>query len=198
MGLIDVADKIAADFTDRGVTATVFYGPEFEAQDDAAFRVVIVPGGPARHKVPDRYDLEHHMGGLNPRPIRTRHAGALVQIWASNTNVAPGPLKQAADWRALDLLINAFLLSLHMVSGPNNYELGAGAPINDTPHSRYGAMYEQIRYTMPIAVRPNATAASGNSKSMAASVPRSRPPHTAKSPDRQSWNEIASGCGSLA
>ncbi len=155
MGLIDVSDAVAADLADRGVVATVYYGPEFNAQDDAAFRIVITPGGTPEHRVPDRYNAERHMMGLNPRMIRTRHAGALVQIWAVDANVEPGPLKMAADWRALDALINAFLLSLHMVAGPNNYELGAGIPLNGTPHSRYGCMYEQeIWVTHPIVDAP--------------------------------------------
>src|SRR5215475_4349113 len=58
--------------------------------------------------------------------------------------------------------------------------------------------YAQIRKTMPIAVSPKATAASGSSRSMAASVPRTRLPQTAKSPALQSRNESCPGCRSRA
>jgi hypothetical protein len=149
MGLIDVAERVAVDLLDRRVPGVrVYYGPEYAAQDDAAFRVVFVPNQ-------DTYDLKHSMNGSNPRPIRTRHAGATVQLWASDPSVPPGLGKQAADWRALDALINAFLLSLHMVSGPNNYELGTGNVNTRTPHSHYGFMYEiQIWVLHPITDTP--------------------------------------------
>ncbi len=144
MGLLDVAERIAVDMLDRNVPVTVYYGPEFKAQDDAAFRVVFVPNQ-------DSFDLKHSMNGSNPRPIRTRHAGALVQLWAADPTVPDGPLKAAADWRALDALINAFLLSLHMVSGPNNYELGAGNVNTRNPHVHYGFQYDvQIWVMHPI------------------------------------------------
>lgn len=144
MGMIDVAERVAVDLLDRNVPVRVYYGPEFSAQDDAAFRIVFVPNQ-------DRYDLEHHMGGLNPRPLRTRHAGATVQLWATDPSVPAGLAKAPADWRALDALINAFLLSLHMVSGPNNYELGQGIVNTKTPHAHYGFMYEiQIWILHPI------------------------------------------------
>ncbi len=137
MGLIDVADAIAADFAANSVTANVYFGPEFRAQDDAAGRVVIVPNK-------DSYDRLQHMGGSNPRPILTRKAGALAQIWAAApANTAP-LLKPAADWRALDALINQFLLSLNNVLpqlGAANL-IGEGTMNTKTPHVAYGKQYD--------------------------------------------------------
>jgi len=58
----------------------------------------------------------------------------------------------------------------------------------------YEAMFAQIKKTIPNAVRPNATAARGNNMSIAACMPRSLLPQTAKSAIFQSRNEICSRC----
>src|SRR5438552_15617505 len=58
----------------------------------------------------------------------------------------------------------------------------------------YEAVFAQIKKTIPNAVRPNATAARGNNMSIAACMPRSLLPQTAKSAIFQSRNEIVSGC----
>ena len=63
----------------------------------------------------------------------------------------------------------------------------------DRRHTVYEAELAQIRKTIPIAVNPNATAASGSSMSIAACEARSLLPQTAKSPMRQSWNETSFG-----
>ena len=147
MGLIDVAEDVAADFVAKGVQASVKFGVEFRAQDDAAARVVIVP---AR----DKYDRLQIGNGQNPRPLWTRHAGAIAQIWAAAPkNTAPAD-KPAADWRALDLLINAFVSSLWLTH-PGMVEMGEGVVNTKTPHAGYGKQYDlQFWILHPIIDQP--------------------------------------------
>ncbi len=135
MGLIDIADAIATDFVAKSVNATVYFGEEFLAQNDAANRIVFVP-------TRDKYDRIQHMGGSNPRPLLTRRAGARVQIWASSGERDP-KLKRAADWRALDALINAFIRSLNAVNpqvGAANGVLG-GEVNTKTKLGKWGIEY---------------------------------------------------------
>lgn len=141
--LIDVAAAIAADFVARSVPATVYFGPEFKAQDDAGMRIVFIP-------TRDRYSLERHMGGMNPKPIRTREYGATVQIW-SKALPQPDPKDQmAAEWAASDALINAFIVSMMNV-GANNWELGEGVHNTRTPHTQHGRQYDlSITWYVPI------------------------------------------------
>lgn len=147
MGLIDVADDVAADFAAKGVGATVYFGPEFRAQDDAAGRVVITP---AR----DKYDRQQHPNGQNPRPLFTRHAGAVAQIWAAAPLSTPPAQKPAADWRALDMLINAFISSLWLTH-PGAIELGEGIINTKTPHVAWGKQYDlQFWILHPIIDQP--------------------------------------------
>lgn len=149
MGLIDVADDIARDFAEKGVSAKVYFGPEFLAQNDAGNRIVVVPSR-------DKYDRLQHMGGSNPRPLMTRHAGAMVQIWAVSGESDP-KLKPAADWRALDSLINQFISSLHLTH-PGNYELGEGQVNTKTKHSAWGKQYDlQIWILHPITEKESRT-----------------------------------------
>jgi hypothetical protein len=147
MGLIDVADDIANDFVSKGVQATVYFGPEFKAQDDAAGRIVIVPNR-------DKFDRLQHPNGQNPRPLFTRHAGATAQIWAAAPlNLTPAE-RPPADWRALDLLINAFVSSLWLTH-PGMVEIGDGVVNTKNPHVAWGKQYDlQFWILHPIIDQP--------------------------------------------
>ena len=149
--LIDLANAIGADFLDRGVPATVYFGPEYKAQDDAGMRIVFVP-------TRDRYSLNRHMGGLNPKPIRTREYGCTVQIW-SKAAPQPDPLDQpAAEWAASDALVNAFIVSM-MNIGANNWELGEGVHNTRTPYAQHGRQYDlSLIWYVPIVNVPWDTA----------------------------------------
>ncbi len=141
--LIDVAAEVALDFIKRSVPATVVFGPEFKAQDDAGMRVVFVP-------TRDSYSLVTHMGGMNPKMIRTRQYGCTVQIW-SKAAQQPDPKDQpAAEWAASDALVNAFIVSMMNV-GANNWLLGEGKHNTDTPHTQHGRQYDlSLTWNVPI------------------------------------------------
>jgi len=145
--MIDVIDDVATDFFNKGVQATVYYGPEFRAQDDAAGRVVVVPNR-------DRFDRLQEPNGLNPRPLFTRHAGATAQIWAAAPLNTSAPDRPAADWRALDKLINAFISSLWLTH-PGMIELGDGVVNTKNPHVAYGKQYDLTFWILhPIVDQP--------------------------------------------
>lgn len=145
--LIDVANAIGQDFAERGVPATVYFGPEYKAQDDAAFRVVIVP-------TRDRYSMVNHMGGLNPRPLRTREYGAIAQIWSKAAIQADPRDQPAAEWAASDALVNAFIVSMMRV-GANCWMIGEGVHNTKTPYAQHGRQYDlQFWWYTPIVEVP--------------------------------------------
>lgn len=134
MGMIDVADAVRADFAALSVPVVVYYGPQFVAQDDAASRVVFVP-------TVDAYSFNYLPTGQNPRALRTRECHATINIWAVGAKQNDPNDQGAADYRALDALINQVIQSVeHAITG--NYELGQGRNNNTTPHAQYGRMYE--------------------------------------------------------
>lgn len=152
--LVDVANAIGQDFVERGVPAKVFFGPEYRPQDDAANRIVIVP-------TRDRYSLVKHMGGLNPRPLRTREYGAIVQIWSKAATQADPIDQPAAEWAASDALVNAFIVSMMHV-GANCWEIGEGVHNTKTPYVQHGRQYDlQIWWATPIVEVPWKTVTDG-------------------------------------
>jgi hypothetical protein len=152
--LVDVAATIAADFVERGVPATVYFGPEYKAQDDAGVRVVIVP-------TRDKYSLVNHMGGDNPRPLRTREYGFIAQIWSKATTQADPRDQPAAEWAASDLLVNAFIVSMMHV-GANCWMIGEGVHNTKTPHAQFGRQYDlQVWWYCPIVEVPWETVTDG-------------------------------------
>lgn len=141
--LIDVAAAVAADFIERGVPATVYFGPEYKAQDDAGMRIVIVP-------TRDTYSLNRHMGGMNPKPIRTREYGAVAQIWSKAAKQSDPADQPPAEWAASDALVNAFIVSMMNV-GNNNWELGEGVHNTKTPYAQHGRQYDlAFKWYVPI------------------------------------------------
>lgn len=154
MGLPHLVDSIRADFEANLVPCPVLYGPDHIAEHASPMRIVVVPTsdnfGPPDYVQQVSFPDGDMADGQNPRTIATRIEGGRANIWAAGTKQVDPTTQQRADYDALHLLINQFILSLHR-SNPGNYTLKGGSTVETTRVDRLGYVYE-LDFTVEVPI----------------------------------------------
>lgn len=165
MGLYDVFLFVKQDFPCHACPAFVGFGKEHLAENSdptegsnaIGGRVVFVPSTDPAYAAPLAVQgaglpPPAMSAGQNPRSFLRRQAGCELHLWAAAQLQEDGTQQLAADFFALDALINQTALSLYKAQGLGGQLVIAGGKNLPNPaHMRRGLVYQMsIRVDVPL------------------------------------------------
>jgi hypothetical protein len=156
--LEDVVAAVGLDFAAQRIQCDVRFDSIFEFENATPPRIVVIPTtdrfGPPIQVQAAGVLPQNARQGANPRPLWTRHAGATALIWAAGVPASDEADQLPADYKALGVLLNQFVASLHRLV-PGFYTLEGGGVDQDTPVSSLGKLYRlQFSVQVPVTAAP--------------------------------------------